>query len=215
MTYYSSTLDKFLSPYGTFTCEEIDAIDRMEKEWRESLPDYSLQELLEIFPQAKTIVKKNLIAEIKQCNEDLLEADRIELEGKSKIEWQSRTESHWFWEGVLDVLLVQPFRNGREEKIKRNSFFLNSLKRKEEVKTSGVSSEQIHQAKQVPIKTFVKVNHAGFTTCPFHVDKTPSLKVYRTNDWYCFSCNAGGDVVDLVMKMQNVSFIDAVKYLTK
>ena len=45
--------------------------------------------------------------------------------------------------------------------------------------------------------------------CPWHEDKTPSLQIYpKTNTWTCFSsnCNAGsGDVIDMVMKLENVT----------
>lgn len=36
-------------------------------------------------------------------------------------------------------------------------------------------------------------------SCPYHVDKTPSLHLYeKTNSWTCFSCGATGDAYGLV-----------------
>ncbi len=50
--------------------------------------------------------------------------------------------------------------------------------------------------------------------CPFHAEKTPSFHVDSENQFYhCFGCGAGGDVLSFVMKQQNLSFIEAVKYL--
>lgn len=50
--------------------------------------------------------------------------------------------------------------------------------------------------------------------CPFHEDKTASLKLYKTtNTFYCFGCNKGGDVIDFLMGLQKISFIQAVKQL--
>jgi len=50
--------------------------------------------------------------------------------------------------------------------------------------------------------------------CPFHEDSTPSLVVTPSkNLWHCFGCNAGGDVVQWVMKAQGVSFRHAVELL--
>lgn len=50
--------------------------------------------------------------------------------------------------------------------------------------------------------------------CPFHEDKTASLKLYKDNNsYYCFGCNKGGDVIDFVMSLQKISFIQAVKQL--
>lgn len=51
--------------------------------------------------------------------------------------------------------------------------------------------------------------------CPFHDDKTPSMQIYpSTNTWNCFSsnCDAGnGDVIDFVMKYDNISKHLAIK----
>ena len=52
--------------------------------------------------------------------------------------------------------------------------------------------------------------------CPFHTDKTPSLKVIspKKNLWHCLgACQAGGSVIDWVMRMQRVSFRHAVELL--
>ncbi len=47
----------------------------------------------------------------------------------------------------------------------------------------------------------VEVPRSGFVSCPLHVDRTPSLKVYETPEagWYCFSasCRRGGSIYDL------------------
>lgn len=50
--------------------------------------------------------------------------------------------------------------------------------------------------------------------CPFHGEKTPSFNLYpETNSFYCFGCGAGGDVVTFIRKIENLSYIDAVKFL--
>ena len=52
--------------------------------------------------------------------------------------------------------------------------------------------------------------------CPFHNEKTPSFHVNGDRQFFhCFGCNAGGDVITFVMKMQNMSFPDAVTYLAE
>lgn len=52
--------------------------------------------------------------------------------------------------------------------------------------------------------------------CPFHNEKTPSFHVNADRQYFhCFGCNAGGDVITFVMKMQNMSFSDAVAYLAE
>ena len=51
--------------------------------------------------------------------------------------------------------------------------------------------------------------------CPFHDDKTPSLVISpKSNLWHCLgACQAGGSVVDWVMRFENVSFRRAVELL--
>lgn len=50
--------------------------------------------------------------------------------------------------------------------------------------------------------------------CPFHEDRTPSLAVFpHTQTWWCFGCNAGGDVFAFVQRIERVTFREAVKRL--
>lgn len=49
----------------------------------------------------------------------------------------------------------------------------------------------------------VRVNRGGMALCPFHNDKAPSMKVDRR--FYCFGCQADGDVIDFVAKLYSLS----------
>ncbi len=50
--------------------------------------------------------------------------------------------------------------------------------------------------------------------CPFHSEKTPSCTVYLENhSFYCFGCGAGGDVITFIMKIENLDYVEAVKFL--
>jgi CHC2 zinc finger len=47
--------------------------------------------------------------------------------------------------------------------------------------------------------------------CPFHADKTPSLHVNEDKGvFHCFGCGESGDVFDFIMKLEGVSFAEAV-----
>jgi DNA primase len=51
--------------------------------------------------------------------------------------------------------------------------------------------------------------------CPFHQDEHPSFAVYpETRSFYCFGCNAGGDVIDFVRRADNLSFREALERLS-
>ncbi|HEY8997003.1 MAG TPA: DNA primase, partial [Edaphobacter sp.] len=53
-------------------------------------------------------------------------------------------------------------------------------------------------------------NYTGL--CPFHKEKTGSFSVNATHGYfYCFGCHEKGDVFTFVMKMENLSFPEAVR----
>lgn len=50
--------------------------------------------------------------------------------------------------------------------------------------------------------------------CPFHQERDPSFTVWPGDGgWYCFGCGKGGDVIDFVMKIENVDFKEACEIL--
>ena len=52
--------------------------------------------------------------------------------------------------------------------------------------------------------------------CPFHSEKTPSCTVYSdTQSFYCFGCGAGGDVISFIKRIENLSYIEAVRFLAE
>jgi len=62
---------------------------------------------------------------------------------------------------------------------------------------------------------YVKLRKAGTTwagLCPFHNEKSGSFYVYPANaSYHCFGCSAHGDCFDFVMKMETLSFPEAVR----
>ena len=48
--------------------------------------------------------------------------------------------------------------------------------------------------------------------CPFHQEKTPSFNVHEAKQFFhCFGCQASGDVLTFVMKVEGISFYEALK----
>jgi hypothetical protein len=56
----------------------------------------------------------------------------------------------------------------------------------------------------------IPVNRNGYAVCPFHSERTGSLRVYNGDrGWHCFGCGAGGSVIDFVMQFFKVDFDSA------
>ena len=50
--------------------------------------------------------------------------------------------------------------------------------------------------------------------CPFHSEKSGSFFIYpQTQSFYCFGCGAGGDVITFIRRIENLEYMEAVKFL--
>ena len=58
----------------------------------------------------------------------------------------------------------------------------------------------------------VEVHRGNMALCPFHRERTPSMKLYEKN-YHCFGCQAHGDVIKLVQELYGLTPIEAVKQL--
>lgn len=83
--------------------------------------------------------------------------------------------------------------------------FLNELKRKNSL--VDIASN------------YVRLEQKGsrfWACCPFHSEKTPSFSISEEDGiYYCFGCKESGDVIKFVEKMENLEFMDAVKFLAE
>lgn len=60
-----------------------------------------------------------------------------------------------------------------------------------------------------------KVNGAAYVLCPFHQDKTPSLRFSFAHDIFlCFGCGCGGDIFSFIKRMEGGSF-EAMLFIRK
>ena len=57
-------------------------------------------------------------------------------------------------------------------------------------------------------------SRSGYICCPFHGEKTPSLKLYAGDrGWYCYGCHEGGDVIAFTSKLFGLDRMDAIRKL--
>lgn len=60
----------------------------------------------------------------------------------------------------------------------------------------------------------IAVNRGGFAACPFHSEKTASMKIYPgSKGFHCFGCGKGGDVIDFVSELFGLDFPGAIDRL--
>ncbi len=67
------------------------------------------------------------------------------------------------------------------------------------------------------VSQFVKLKRSGKDysgLCPFHGEKTPSFHVSQDKQlFHCFGCGASGNLVQFVMKIEGLDFVEALKLL--
>ncbi len=69
------------------------------------------------------------------------------------------------------------------------------------------------------ISSYVTLKRAGSHSqglCPFHNEKSPSFTVFSaTQSFYCFGCQAAGDVVTFIRKIENLDYVESLHFLAK
>jgi len=178
-------------------------------------------ELLEIFPEAKEVIRTK-IREWQEQQEKIINREIRPFLKSLKKEVKDEFTA-WFIEKVFEIFyvgdrLIQTIK--QMERLKRLEIIVNGFK---------VSGEnfmlEIERARNIPIVDIVyslnlsPIRRSGKNfscICPFHPDRNPSMYIYpETNSFYCFGCNTGGDVITFIEKYYGFSFKQAVMYLIK
>ena len=67
------------------------------------------------------------------------------------------------------------------------------------------------------IEDFIKLTRRGVNyigLCPFHNEKTPSFTVSPAKNIYkCFGCGEGGNAVNFIMNLEQMTYPEALRYL--
>lgn len=78
-----------------------------------------------------------------------------------------------------------------------------------------INDQDVINAKAFPMRSLITFNSQNFAKCPWHNEKSASLKLYNhTNTVHCFGCGKSGDTIEVTRAQFNESFIHAVKRLT-
>ena len=193
--------------------EHYNGIFNLEKQWRASLPRFTDKELLEIFPEVKQVIPEK-IKEWEQKRAEFSDTIKKKL---TLIKYKITDEfSRWFWREWVKV-------NEGEELLKIDGHLARLkdlfLIAKGEIPKGRFTEGEIQRALDVPIETILnqplrKAGKALVGLCPLHNEKRPSFYIYpETNSCWCYGCNQGGNVINLVRLLHGYSFKEAVKHL--
>ncbi|MCX6717255.1 MAG: CHC2 zinc finger domain-containing protein [Candidatus Taylorbacteria bacterium] len=182
----------------------------MEREWRKSLPRYSDQELLGIFPEAKEIIPKKIRENQKKYNELKEKAKKLLKKAR-----QIAGKDAWFTR-----LLIKAFYAPNLIKYEKRILRLRNYSKPENIKVENFT-RKVEKAREYPIlqlaEGLMNLRRKGTlysSLCPFHNEKTPSFFIYpNNNSYYCFGCGVHGDVISLAEQLYNVQFKEAVMRL--
>ena len=81
--------------------------------------------------------------------------------------------------------------------------------------------EEVRQSNDIVdvISQYVHLTRKGrnyFGLCPFHNEKSPSFSVSPDRQiFHCFGCGVGGNVYTFLMKIEGISFIEALEILAE
>ena len=181
----------------------------------------SMRELVETFPQKKTI--KALIKEDEVALRDLKE---IENKVANDLFRAVNISDADFCKALIMAVINgdfiehksrnKTFKEGesRTERLARNKSLLRLIDMPKENRADF--GTKIARAKLYPIESLVALGRDNGAKCPLpnHKEKTASFKVNKkTNKWRCFGCSEHGDAIDLYMKLNGCDFKTAVEKL--
>ena len=93
---------------------------------------------------------------------------------------------------------------------KKSSAFFN-----DEVVNEILNSNDIEKV----VSEYVSLKKKGkylFGLCPFHREKTASFSVTPAKQiFYCYSCGKGGNVIHFIMNIENLTYFEAIKFLSQ
>lgn len=100
------------------------------------------------------------------------------------------------------------------------SVYLRTQAQKQMINTKHSNQHQIQtdRIRQLDLQTAlerygVQFDNHGFAPCPFHGETQASFYC-KNGFWYCFGCNAHGDLIDFVRRSAGLSFVDTVRKIS-
>lgn len=186
-------------------------INELENIYRSSLKRYSIQEMAEIFLEAKEIIREKIIETL----EGIFDAEfRI---WKSYSHTLKVPEILPLAEAVSEDIFkneIIPLKNRYKRLCFQNEILNNPTKKRKVIDIDGLkSSIDLRDLVGGYIHLRRVSERYSVGKCLFHNERTPSFTVYRDH-YFCFGCQEHGSVIDFIMKMENVDFKEALNILS-
>lgn len=204
------SLNLYIGKWFLYTQEQLDQVDKWYKGYKEAKREPSFTEWLEIFPEAKDVVKGNLEKEQFDLNQELTGALH------RAIGYSQRCASGDNGACICKDLVTDTVQEIKK-RLKTISYHL-SVFREPDRKMEKDDVQAIKS--RLPMEDLVrahgiKLNRIGNKwqgLCPFHKEKTPSFIVYP-DGFHCFGCQKSGDHISFIMEIDNCDFQEALKKL--
>lgn len=121
--------------------------------------------------------------------------------------------------GIHIVILCE---HGSEIETLEDVIFWDNPRRHKRVKTTygwksveTMTSDEIkatYTMQDILARYGIRPNHSGYICCPFHSEKTASMKIYK-DSYHCFGCGLNGDIFSFIQSMEGISFREAFERL--
>ena len=95
-------------------------------------------------------------------------------------------------------------------------FYLFGKIKRTEVYTESITDEDIERAKEHPIENLIELDSRGKAIAWCHDDKNASMTLWKgKNKVRCWACSRTYDPIDILVERDGLSFIEAVKRLSR
>lgn len=203
MTIYTQDPDELQNEY----------FQELEEQWLKSQPRFTDTELVAMFGDTLDTMD-DTIAELKYQRKLLVK------EIKRRIEPYAHRDDA---DAYFARFCIKHFLIEKLVKIEESLFRIERLRRKKNQSPvrpkKGLTDAEIERARNMPIAQIAelhigKLRKAGknyMARCPFHEDNSPSFTLYSdSNKFYCFGCQAKGDVIAFIQRLLQCDFKTAI-----
>jgi hypothetical protein len=132
----------------------------------------------------------------------------LDMIAELRLKYSQSQKKHEFY---LTRRMYADCIKGYQKDVTKLERRLRQLVKKER---GGITDDDIKRAKEYPLDNLLEINRQGKALCLWHEDTKPSLDC-RNGFVHCHVCQVSGDSIDVYMKINGVSFPEAVRSLNE